>query len=64
MIETVAHRMFTRNVADYADPVLADLAWLDPDIRGFWIGQATAVLDDVIEMSDEESSPALARRGA
>jgi hypothetical protein len=46
-IEEVAYRMFIRNVIDYAEPALAELAWLDPDIRQFWIDQATAVAADL-----------------
>lgn len=45
--EHVAYRMFIRNVADYAEPALAELAWLDPDIRAFWIQQAEAVASDL-----------------
>jgi hypothetical protein len=43
----VAYRMFIRNVADYAEPVLAELAWVDPDIRSFWVEQARAVMSDL-----------------
>jgi hypothetical protein len=48
-LEEVAHRMFARNVADYAEPVLAELAWIDPDIRSFWLDQAQAVLADLTD---------------
>jgi hypothetical protein len=46
-IEEIAYRMFIRNVADYAEPALAELAWIDADIRGFWIEQAEAVRADL-----------------
>ncbi|MFF0973340.1 UNVERIFIED_CONTAM: hypothetical protein RF649_12980 [Kocuria sp. CPCC 205295] len=50
----VAYAMFTRNAGTYADPHFTQLAWLDPDIRDFWIQQALAVRDDL---------ECLARRG-
>lgn len=54
-IEEVAYRMFLRNVADYAEPALAELAWIDPDIRGFWVAQAEAVFDDVSALARESA---------
>lgn len=51
MIDELAHRMFVRNVAEYADPALTELAWVDPDIRDFWHGQARAVLVDLAEIA-------------
>jgi hypothetical protein len=51
-IEQVAHRMFIRNVADYADPALAELAWIDPEIQTFWIQQAEAVVADLTDLTD------------
>jgi hypothetical protein len=50
-IEDVAYRMFIRNVADYAEPALAELAWIDADIRGFWIQQADAVMTDLTDLT-------------
>jgi hypothetical protein len=50
-VEEVAHRMFIRNVADYAEAALADRAWIDPDIRGFWVQQAEAVVADLIDLT-------------
>jgi hypothetical protein len=44
--------MFLRNVADYAEPALAELAWIDPDIRSFWIEQARAVAADLTDLGD------------
>lgn len=44
MIERLARFLFDRQAASYdADPALAELAWLDPGIRGFWIDEATAI---------------------
>jgi hypothetical protein len=51
-LEEVAHRMFMRNVADYAEPALAELAWIDQDIRSFWIQQAEAVAADLTDLTD------------
>lgn len=34
-----------RSTLDDADPALVQLAWLDPDIRAFWLDEAQAVLD-------------------
>lgn len=47
VIEEVAYRMFARNVGDYADPAMIELAWVDPNIRGFWVEQADAVAEDL-----------------
>jgi hypothetical protein len=60
-IEEVAYRMFIRNVADYADPVLAELAWIDADIRRFWIEQADAVMADLTDLTDLTGVAAAAR---
>jgi hypothetical protein len=46
-IEEIAYRMFIRNVVEYSEPALAELAWIDVDIRGFWIQQAEAVMADL-----------------
>jgi hypothetical protein len=46
IVDEVARRMFVRNVEDYAEPALTELAWEDPEIREFWITQAEAVLAD------------------
>lgn len=54
-LEEVAHRMFIRNVADYAEPALAELAWIDQDIRAFWIQQAQAVAADITELADSDA---------
>jgi hypothetical protein len=51
-VEEVAHRMFIRNVEDYAEPALAELAWIDPDIRGFWVQQAQDVMSDLTALTD------------
>jgi hypothetical protein len=48
-LEGVARRMFLRNVADYAEPALAELAWIDPSIRNFWVEQAQAVMADLTD---------------
>ena len=50
-LEDVAYRMFLRNVADYAEPALAELAWIDRDIRSFWIQQAQAVAADLTDLA-------------
>jgi hypothetical protein len=55
-LEEVAHRMFIRNVADYAEPALAELAWIDPDIRGFWVQQAHDVMTDLADVNDSSDS--------
>jgi hypothetical protein len=55
-LEEVAHRMFIRNVADYAEPALAELAWIDPDIRGFWVQQAQGVMSDLTQFNDRTDS--------
>ncbi len=46
-VEHLAHLMFLRNVADYADPTLAELAWVDPDIRRFWVTQVETIAADL-----------------
>jgi hypothetical protein len=51
-LEEVARRMFNRNVADYAEPALAELAWIDPDIRNFWVQQAQDVMADLTDLTD------------
>jgi hypothetical protein len=51
-LEELAHRMFIRNVADYAEPALAELAWIDPDIRRFWVQQAQDVMADFTNVAD------------
>jgi hypothetical protein len=55
-LEEVAHRMFIRNVADYAEPALAELAWIEPDIRGFWVQQAQDVMSDLTQLDDRTDS--------
>jgi hypothetical protein len=44
--------MFIRNVADYAEPALAELAWIDADIRSFWVQQAHAVMADFTDLAN------------
>jgi hypothetical protein len=51
-LEQVAYRMFIRNVADYAEPALAELAWIDPDIRSFWEQQAQDVMADYADLAN------------
>ena len=47
-VEAIAHNMFIRNATAYEpEPALLELAWVDPAIRNFWIGEAQAVLDDI-----------------
>jgi hypothetical protein len=53
-LEDVAHRMFIRNVAAYAEPALAELAWIDPGIRRFWVQQAQDVMADFTNVADRE----------
>lgn len=43
----VAYALFKRNAGDYADPLFVQLAWVDPEIRGFWVQQAIAVRADL-----------------
>ncbi len=44
--EEVAYRMFVRDVASYAHPAMIELAWVDPEVRAFWIREAEAILAD------------------
>lgn len=66
-LEEVAHRMFIRNVADYAETALAELAWIDPDIRRFGVHQAQDVIADIADLtcddarSDDDTERALPR---
>lgn len=46
-MDDVAHALFTRNAGEYADPSMTELAWLDEDIRAFWLEQAEAVRADL-----------------
>lgn len=49
---SLAWSMFHRRcTADDADPSMIELAWVDPDIRAFWLDEAQAV----IEHLDEEA---------
>jgi hypothetical protein len=59
-LEEVAYRMFIRNVGDYAEPALAELAWIDPDIRSFWVEQAQEVMADFADLDahGSDNSPA------
>lgn len=50
-IDQVAYGMFSRNVAEYADPDTIRHAWADPGVRRFWIAQAQAVVDDLQQRS-------------
>lgn len=43
----VAYAMFTRNADHDADPLFMQLAWVDPEIRDFWVQQALAVRNDL-----------------
>jgi hypothetical protein len=44
-IEQVARHMFERQAVTYeADPAMVQLAWLDDDIRAFWVAEATSVI--------------------
>jgi hypothetical protein len=68
-LEGIAYRMFIRNVADYAEPALAELAWIDPDIRSFWVQQAQDVVADFTDLagvdvqgSDNRAAVTLSRR--
>lgn len=46
--EHIAYRMFARNAAQYGDPAMIELAWVEPSIRGFWIAEAEAVRADIL----------------
>lgn len=51
-IEHVARHMFQRQADSYGfDPALTELAWLDPDIRAFWIAEASAVVAYLEELA-------------
>ena len=54
-VQEVAYRMFVRNVADYGDPALIELAWLDPDIQQFWLEQAEAVVNDLRDIGADRT---------
>lgn len=43
----VAHAMFMRNVGGDADPLFAQVAWIDPEIQRFWIEQVLSVRADL-----------------
>lgn len=46
--ERLARFMFDRQADTYeADPGLRELAWLDPDISGFWVAEAEAVMAEL-----------------
>ena len=61
-VDEVAHRMFIRNVADYAEPALAELAWIDAEIRSFWVQQAEAVVADLTDLASEDRDVATPRK--
>jgi hypothetical protein len=62
-LEQVAHRMFIRNVGDYAEPALAELAWIDPDIRSFWEQQAQDVMADLTDLDTQRRDTATPSSG-
>jgi len=45
--EHIAYRMFARNAGQYVDPAMIEPAWVDPNVRGFWIAEAEAVQADI-----------------
>lgn len=50
----LARRMFLRQSEQYdAEPALVELAWADPQIAGFWLAEAQAVLDDIKALDEE-----------
>lgn len=50
MTDTLARFLFDRQADSYdADPAMRELAWVDPDIRSFWIEEAGAVLAFISE---------------
>jgi hypothetical protein len=55
--------MFIRNVGDYAEPALAELAWIDPDIRSFWERQAQDVMADLADLDAQRSETATPSSG-
>lgn len=42
-LERAAHALYRRNVCDYTEPALVEEAWLDDDVRSFWLEQAGIV---------------------
>ena len=54
-VEGVARHMFQRQADSYdSEPALVELAWLDPEIRRFWIDEAASVLVYVRSLSAEK----------
>lgn len=50
-VSELAKDMFMRQAASYdADGSLVELAWVDPEVRAFWITEATAVLEFLGEL--------------
>ena len=44
-VEAVARHLFERQTRSYdADPAMIELAWIDDDIRAFWLAEAASVL--------------------
>lgn len=60
MTEKLAKHMFLMQVEHMTDghdaAVMAELAWLDPDIQFFWKMQASEVLDFLEEAGYENTS--------
>ena len=51
-VERLARHMFQRQADSYdSDPALVELAWVDTDIRAFWIAEATSVLSYLGELA-------------
>lgn len=51
-VEHLARHMFQRQADSYdSDPALIELAWVDPDIRAFWIAEASAVVAYLEELA-------------
>ncbi|MFC7362172.1 hypothetical protein [Nocardioides astragali] len=51
-VEHLARHMFQRQADSYdSDPALVELAWVDPDIRAFWMAEAISVLAYLEELA-------------
>lgn len=49
----LAWSMFQRRCnLDGADPAMVELAWLDEDVRAFWLAEADAVLGHLEEKQE------------
>lgn len=58
--ERIARALFEHEAATYEpEPVMIDLAWIDPDIRRFWLERADVVIGvlNVTTVPPAETAP-------